>query len=62
MNNNLLQLAIEDYEKTQIDAALRNLIECMAARPASARIGNLNYIIDNLNELGTDYTITLNIH
>jgi hypothetical protein len=29
------------------------------SRPQNERIGNLNNIVDNLNELGTDYIITL---
>ena len=42
-----------------IDVALRNLVDAVLQQPSNELIGNLNYIIDNLNELGTDYTITL---
>jgi hypothetical protein len=42
-----------------LDDHLRGLIACIMSRPQNERIGNLNNIVDNLNELGTDYTITL---
>ena len=44
---------------TPFDELLRPLCEHLAGRPQNELIGNLNYIIDNLNELGNNYTITL---
>jgi hypothetical protein len=46
-------------KENPIDASLRNLIECILLQPRNQLIGNLNYVVDNLNELGLDYTITL---
>jgi hypothetical protein len=45
--------------KPTIDDSLHNLIEALMSKPKNELIGNLNYIIDNLNELGTDYKIEL---
>lgn len=48
-----------DMRDTDFDIALRPLCDWLAAQPQNQLIGNLNAIIDNLNEFGTDYTITL---
>jgi len=45
--------------KPTINDSLENLIQAIMSRPRNELIGNLNYVIDNLNELGIDYTITL---
>jgi hypothetical protein len=42
-----------------MDEKLRELIEYILQQPRNELIGNLNYVIDNLNELGIDYTIEL---
>ena len=42
-----------------LDDHLERLIACVMSRPRNELIGNLNNIVDNLNQLGTDYTITL---
>lgn len=44
-----------------MDDKLRELIEYILQQPRNELIGNLNYVIDNLNELGTDYIIELKI-
>ena len=46
-------------KQTTFNEALRPLCDWLAASPKNELIGNLNAIIDNLNEFGTDYTITL---
>jgi hypothetical protein len=46
-------------KENPINDSLENLIQSIMSRPRNELIGNLNYVIDNLNELGTDYTITL---
>ena len=51
--------SIIDMRDTPFDEALRPLCDWLAASPKNELIGNLNAIIDNLNEFGTDYTITL---
>lgn len=45
--------------KPTIDNSLHNLIEAIMSKPKNELIGNLNYVIDNLNELGIDYKIEL---
>ena len=45
--------------KSTINDSLENLIQAIMSRPRNELIGNLNYVIDNLNELGIDYTIEL---
>ena len=45
--------------KPTIDGSLRNLITALSNAPKNELIGNLNYIVDNLNQLGTSYKITL---
>jgi len=47
--------AIIDMRDTDFDAALRPLCDWLASRPQNELIGNLNAIVDNLNEFGTDY-------
>ena len=42
-----------------INEALHNLLIVLAAAPQDELIGNLNNVVDNLNELGINYTITL---
>lgn len=42
-----------------IEAATRTLIDSLLVNPSNELIGNLNYVIDNLNELSTSYTITI---
>ena len=42
-----------------INEALHNLLIALAAAPQDELIGNLNNVVDNLNELGINYTITL---
>jgi hypothetical protein len=42
-----------------VNDALHNLIEILLQQPSNELIGNLYNVIDNLNELGTDYKITL---
>jgi hypothetical protein len=64
MKSKELQQLIEegfiiDMRDTPFDEALRPLCDWLASRPQNELIGNLNAIIDNLNEFGTDYTITL---
>ncbi len=49
----------KQFTETPINDSLHNLIQAIMSRPRNELIGNLNYIVDNLNELGTDYTITL---
>lgn len=44
---------------TPFDELLRPLCDYLAGAPQNQLIGNLNYVIDNLNGLGTDYTIIL---
>jgi hypothetical protein len=44
---------------SSFDEALRPLCDWLASRPQNELIGNLNAIIDNLNEFGLDYKITL---
>jgi hypothetical protein len=46
-------------KENHINDALENLIQTIMSKPRNELIGNLNYVIDNLNELGTNYTITL---
>ena len=53
------QGSIIDMRDTSFDEALRPLCDWLASRPQNELIGNLNAIIDNLNEFGTDYTIIL---
>lgn len=45
--------------KPTIDGSLRNLITALSNAPKNELIGNLNYIVDNLNQLDSNYTITL---
>lgn len=60
--NVIKQTDIIDMTDTDFDAALRPLCDWLASRPQNELIGNLNAIIDNLQEFGTDYTITLKTH
>ena len=46
-------------KENSINDSLENLIQAIMLKPRNELIGNLNYVIDNLNELGTNYTITL---
>lgn len=46
-------------KENPIDNQLHKLIEVLMSQPKNQLIGNLNYIVDNLNELGTDYIIEL---
>lgn len=46
-------------KRDKIDFHLYNLMEALSQKPKDELIGNLNYVIDNLNEMGIDYTITL---
>ena len=48
-----------DMRDTPFDEALRPLCDWLASRPQNELIGNLNAIVDNLNEFGTDYIIEL---
>jgi hypothetical protein len=48
-----------DMTDSSFDEALRPLCDWLASRPQNELIGNLNAIIDNLNEFGLDYKITL---
>jgi hypothetical protein len=45
--------------KPTINDSLESLISAIMSKPKNELIGNLNYIVDNLNELGTDYIIEL---
>lgn len=50
----------KNYQKVPtINDSLESLMNAIMSKPRNELIGNLNYIVDNLNELGTDYTITL---
>ena len=59
LNQLIEQGFITDMRDTPFDEVLRPLCDWLASRPQNELIGNLNSIIDNLNEFGTDYTITL---
>jgi hypothetical protein len=48
-----------DMRDSSFDEALRPLCDWLASRPQNELIGNLNAIVDNLNEFGLDYKITL---
>jgi hypothetical protein len=61
LNQLIEQGFIIDMRDTAFEDALRPLCDWLASRPQNELIGNLNGIIDNLNEFGTDYKITLKI-
>ena len=61
LNQLIEQGLIIDMRDNSFDEALRPLCDWLASRPQNELIGNLNAIIDNLNEFGLDYTITLKI-
>ena len=46
-------------KENPVNESLHNLIQIILQQPKNELIGNLNYIVDNLNELGTDYIIEL---